>query len=125
MLAGVKTVVSTFSSPWSRHKAQVGSVEDWAIESLLAARGAYQDPATGQRIKPGTKLSNRYQEANLPIAKQRPYQAGARMAMVLDEAYQVRWRDGRIIGSDIVPYLRCRLPCTAVPAMRSHFMFLI
>jgi hypothetical protein len=28
-----------------------GTVEDWATESLLAARAAYQDPTTGKRIK--------------------------------------------------------------------------
>ena len=33
------------------------SVEDWATESLLAAREAYQDPTTGMRIKAGAKLS--------------------------------------------------------------------
>jgi hypothetical protein len=34
----------------------MGSVEDWATESVLAPREAYQDPATGQRMKPGAKL---------------------------------------------------------------------
>jgi hypothetical protein len=32
-----------------------GTVEDGATESLLATREAYQDPETGQRIKPGTR----------------------------------------------------------------------
>jgi hypothetical protein len=35
----------------ARQKAQGGTVEVWATESLLAAREAYQDPATGQRIR--------------------------------------------------------------------------
>jgi hypothetical protein len=35
-----------------------GSVEDWATESLLAARAAYQMPGTDKRIKPGSKLGN-------------------------------------------------------------------
>jgi hypothetical protein len=34
-------------TPEARQAAQRGSVEDWATESLLAAREAYQDPATG------------------------------------------------------------------------------
>ena len=48
-------------TPEARGKAQAGSVEDWATESLLAARQAYQDPATGQRMKPGAKLGDAYQ----------------------------------------------------------------
>ena len=43
----------------SRKTAQAGAVEDWATESLLAARQAYQDPATGRRITPGTRLGTR------------------------------------------------------------------
>ena len=53
---------------------------------LLAARQAYQDPATGQRIKPGAKLGDAYQAQSLPVAKQRLYRAGARLAWVLNEA---------------------------------------
>ena len=37
-----------------------GAVEDWATESLLAARQAYQVPETGKRIKSGTKLGDSY-----------------------------------------------------------------
>ena len=32
-------------------------VEDWATESLLAARQAYQAPETGKRMKSGQKLA--------------------------------------------------------------------
>jgi hypothetical protein len=59
----------TIDNPRNRAEASGGTVEDWATESLLAARVAYQDPATGQRIKPGTKLAAKYQEANLPVAR--------------------------------------------------------
>src|SRR5207237_984302 len=69
----------------ARSQAQAGSVEDWATESLLAARAAYQDPATGQRIKPGAKLGDAYQQTNLPVVKRRLYQAGVRLALVLNE----------------------------------------
>ena len=51
-----------------------GTVEDWATESLLAAQGAYQDLTTGRRIKPGTKLGDAYQEADLPVVIRRLYQ---------------------------------------------------
>ncbi len=74
-------------TPEARQKAQGGSVEDWATESLLAAREAYQDPATGQRIKPGAKLGDQYYEKSLPVAKRRLYQAGVRLAMVLNEVF--------------------------------------
>jgi nuclease S1 len=40
-------------TPEARSAAMKGTVEDWATESLLAARQAYQDPVTGKRIKPG------------------------------------------------------------------------
>jgi hypothetical protein len=62
-------------------------VEAWATESLLAARAAYQDPATGQRMKPGAKLGDAYQARSLPVAKRRLYQAGARLAWVLNEVF--------------------------------------
>jgi hypothetical protein len=40
----------------ARKAAQAGAVEDWATESLLASRQAYQDSATGRRITPGADL---------------------------------------------------------------------
>ncbi len=75
-------------TPEARQKAQGGSIEEWATESLLAAREAYQDPATGQRIKPGAKLGDAYYERSLPVAKRRLYQAGVRLAIVLNEVYR-------------------------------------
>jgi hypothetical protein len=76
----------SMDTPEARSAAMSGTVEDWATESLLAARQAYQDPATRQRIKPGAKLADAYQAANLPLAKRRLYEAGARLARVLNEA---------------------------------------
>ena len=64
------------------------SVEDWATESLLAAREAYQDPTTGMRIKTGAKLSEQYFYKNLPVARRRLYEAGVRLAAVLNECFQ-------------------------------------
>ena len=74
-------------SPQRPDNATAGTVEDWATESLLAAREAYQDPATGMRIKPGTKLGREYYEKSLPVAKERMYRAGVRLAKVLNEAF--------------------------------------
>jgi nuclease S1 len=79
-LAGLATPESTVN-------ASRGSVEDWATESLLAAREAYQDVARGVRIKPGAKLGCAYLEKNLPVARQRMYRAGVRLADVLNEAF--------------------------------------
>src|SRR5262245_10782541 len=67
-----------------------GSVEDWATESLLAAKEAYQDPATSKRIKPGTKLSDAYQEVNLPVVKRRLYEGGVRLSIVLNDVVHPR-----------------------------------
>jgi hypothetical protein len=38
-------------------------------------------------MKPGTKLGDAYQAKSLPVAKDRLYRAGARLAMVLNEAF--------------------------------------
>ena len=62
------------------------SVEDWATESLLAAWEAYQDPATGQRMKWDAKLGESYQAQGLAVVKRRLYQAGIRLATLLNEA---------------------------------------
>jgi nuclease S1 len=64
-----------------------GTVEDWATESLLAARQAYQVPETGQRLKPGQKLADAYQAASLPVVRKRLFQGGVRLAMVLNEVF--------------------------------------
>jgi hypothetical protein len=78
--------VAAMDTPEVYAKAMGGSVEDWATGSLLAARQAYQDPAIGKRIKPGARLSDSYIEAT-PYVRRRLYQAGVRLAMVLNEAF--------------------------------------
>ena len=67
--------------------AMAVAVGSWATESLLAAQQAYQAPSTGQRIKSGTKLGDDYRARSLPVAKWRFYQAGVRLAMLLNEVY--------------------------------------
>jgi nuclease S1 len=52
--------LATMDTPDARSAASKGTVEDWATESLLAARRAYQVPETGQRLKPGQKLGDAY-----------------------------------------------------------------
>jgi nuclease S1 len=74
-------------TPEARKQAMAGTVEEWATESLLAAREAYKDPVTGRKIRRGTKLDEAYQAANVPVARRRVYQAGVRLAMVLNEIF--------------------------------------
>jgi S1/P1 Nuclease len=64
-----------------------GKVEDWATESLLAARAAYQVHGSDKRIKSGQKLGEGYQAAHLPVVRRRLCQAGLRLAWVLNEAF--------------------------------------
>jgi hypothetical protein len=79
--------LATLDTQENRREAMKGAVEDWATESLLAARQAYQVPETGKRLKPGQKLGDAYVESNLPVVRRRLYQGGVRLAMVLNEAF--------------------------------------
>jgi len=84
----------------NREAASRGMVEDWATESLLAARAAYQVPETGKRIKPRLKLAESFQEANLPVVRRRLYHAGVRLALVLNEAFPESRYDRRTSRPD-------------------------
>jgi hypothetical protein len=64
-----------------------GTPEQWATESLLAAREAYLVPGTTRRLKSGEKLGDEYQAKHLPVVRRRLCQAGLRLAMVLNEAF--------------------------------------
>jgi hypothetical protein len=44
-------------------------------------------PRPDRRFKPGQKLADSYQEANLPVVRRRLYQAGVRLALVLNDAF--------------------------------------
>jgi nuclease S1 len=77
--------LAALDSPSEREAAMKGTIEDWATESLLAARQAYRVPESGNRLKSGQKLSGAYLDANLPVVRRRLYQAGVRVAMVLNQ----------------------------------------
>ena len=81
------TDMAALDTPESRQEAIRGTIEDWATESLLAARAAYDVPETGQRLKPGQKLGDRYFDENLPVVRQRLNRAGVRLANVANEAF--------------------------------------
>ena len=74
-------------TPENRTAWMAGTVEEWATESLLAARAAYLIPGTNERLKRGQKLAEAYYEANLPVARGRLYQGGIQLAWVLNEAF--------------------------------------
>src|SRR5262249_3740897 len=65
--------LAEFATPQRQQSASGGMVEDWATESLLAARAAYIEPVTGMRMKPGQKLGDRYFEASMPVVRERLY----------------------------------------------------
>jgi hypothetical protein len=57
--------LATLDTQEAREAASKGTPEDWATESLLAVRAAYNAPETGQRLKPGQKLGDAY--VNMPV----------------------------------------------------------
>jgi hypothetical protein len=48
--------LASLDTPEARQAATKGTVEDWASESLLAAREAYKVHETVQRLKSGQKI---------------------------------------------------------------------
>jgi hypothetical protein len=64
-----------------------GGPEDWAAESLTAARNAYLDPDSGEPLVPGSLLGMAYQQANLPVARARLAHAGVRLADLLNDVF--------------------------------------
>jgi nuclease S1 len=81
------TELDKLDTPEGLQVAMKRTVEDWATQSLLAARRAYQVPETGMRIKPGQKLGGQYFAKSMPVVRERLYQAGVRLATVLNEAF--------------------------------------
>lgn len=61
-----------------------GSVEDWANESLEAARQAYAVPGSSDQLRSGARLGREYLDANLPLAMERLAKSGVRLSEVLN-----------------------------------------
>ena len=80
-------ISAELDTPNKRAEAMKGTVEDWATESLLLARAAYQVPETGKRLKAGQKLGDAYLNIHLPVVRKRLYQASIRLALVLNEVF--------------------------------------
>lgn len=63
-----------------------GNVEDWATESLQAAKRAYILPGTrSEPISTGAALGREYYLSHLETVSERLAQAGIRLAWVLNE----------------------------------------
>jgi hypothetical protein len=69
-------------------KTIIGTVEDWANESLAAAKKAYQLPGTDRRIKSGDKLGQDYLDQSQGVVRQRLFEAGVRLSLVLNGAFE-------------------------------------
>ena len=82
------TELTALPSSQTPDDAAAGTVEDSSIESLLAAREAYADPATGKRIKSGAKSGPDYHDKNIPVVKERMYLAAIPLAAVLNECVE-------------------------------------
>jgi hypothetical protein len=87
------TELAELDTAENQAKWMAGTVEEWATESLLAAREAYLIPGTDKRIESGQKLGKEYYEKHLPVVRRRLCQAGLRLAMVLNEASGDRRRN--------------------------------
>ena len=62
-------------------------VDDWAEESLAAAKKAYLESPGGKPLKSGAKLGREYHEANLPVAESRLVAATYRLAEELNSIW--------------------------------------
>jgi len=65
-----------------------GTTEDWANESLAAAKLAYKPPGATEELKAGQKLDQPYLDFALPIARERLAKAGTRTATVLNDLFK-------------------------------------
>jgi hypothetical protein len=67
---------------------QAKTEEEWASESLLLAKQAYQNTQAGRIIYPGDRLGRPYQDQFEPRVAERLAQAGVRLADVLNAVFQ-------------------------------------
>jgi hypothetical protein len=79
-------VLQKLDTPESREKYMSGVPEDWATESLLAAKKAYRLPDRDQQIESGESLGAEYLDENIHVVRLRLCQAGLRLAWVLNDA---------------------------------------
>ncbi len=61
-----------------------GKAEDWADESLAAARNAYLVPGTDRMIRSGERLGREYQDVQIRVVVERLTKAGLRLSEILN-----------------------------------------
>jgi nuclease S1 len=84
LLRDVKQAVNpALAAKWSK-----GTPEQWATESLLAARKAYYLPSTSTVMPSGTKLDEGYCRIVLPIIREQLAKAGTRVAWALNQVFK-------------------------------------
>jgi hypothetical protein len=65
-----------------------GRTEDWANESLLVGRAAYQIPGSDATLRSGDSIGREYERENVPKAADRLARSGVRLAAVLEEVFK-------------------------------------
>jgi hypothetical protein len=65
-----------------------GGPEDWANESLLVGRRAYQIPGSDATLRSGDSIGRAYEQENTPKAADRLARSGVRLAAVLEEVFK-------------------------------------
>jgi hypothetical protein len=65
-----------------------GSLNDWATDSLEAAKLLCRQPVAQDLMKPGTKLGEEYFQMALPIVRRQLAKAGVRVAWVLNQIFR-------------------------------------
>jgi nuclease S1 len=75
------------TAEWSK-----GTPEDWAVESLQAAKKAYYLPGARTAMRSGARIGDDYLRMAIPIIQKQLAKAGARTAWILNE---ILGADGR------------------------------
>jgi hypothetical protein len=76
-----------YANPQKVKEWAKGSPEDWATETLQAAKEAYCLPGTKTVIRSGTRLGDEYCRFALPIIQKQLAKAGIRIAWMLNEIF--------------------------------------
>ncbi len=70
----------------AKKEGMSGLVRDWARESIVLARDRYRDPENDRLLTAGDVVGSKFVDRELPIVQKRVYQAGLRLALVLNTA---------------------------------------
>jgi hypothetical protein len=76
------------ATPEQSRRWCAGTVDDYATESLRAARRGYLLPGSELLIQPGAELGRAYFERELPVVRRRLAQAGVRLSCILNALFK-------------------------------------